>query len=409
MNILVHENSKVGKGTVRISSTTMLGYGRYWLNAVVLSDGKRVRGALHTVFMTRSGDQDAQPWVEKYRPKRLDEVTRQEETIRALKQLLYGTGGSALVPKVASLPHLLFYGPPGTGKTTTALALCRELFYTAGSRDVFQDRVLELNASDERGIRVVREKIKRFAQGAVDDTAERLVPGFKIVILDEADAITADAQTALRRTIEVHSRTTRFILICNYLSRVIPPLTSRCAKFRFRALDDSAVASRLQYVAQSEGMPSLSPAVVALFVQAAAGDLRRAVTLLQSCFEWANLPGSQESTLTPEAVSEAACLVPPMVLQRFVELCVSDTEPVTASLSLLRGGYPLDELLRQTLDRLLLNTRTDGKDISLNDLQRAAIALHMARAEKCLCDGADEAMQLFAFIANCRAVISGGR
>ncbi|KAF6001355.1 replication factor C subunit 4 [Cyanidiococcus yangmingshanensis] len=278
--------------------------------------------------MTRLGDQETQPWVEKYRPRSLDEVSQQEETIRALKQLLYGQGGGALVPNVASLPHLLFYGPPGTGKTTTALALCRELFQNAGSREALQSRVLELNASDERGIRVVREKIKRFAQAAVDVRADQLVPGFKIVILDEADAITPDAQTALRRTIEVHSRTTRFVLICNYLSRVIPPLTSRCAKFRFKALGDDAIASRLEYVAQSEGMAPLSPAVIDLIVQAATGDLRRAVTLLQSCFEWIRGTDGAASSLAPEMVSEAACLVPPAVLERFVELCTSKAEPV---------------------------------------------------------------------------------
>jgi replication factor C subunit 2/4 len=355
--------------------------------------------------MARGDDHATQPWVEKYRPRRLDDVTQQHETIRALKQLLYGSGGSSLTEKVASLPHLLFYGPPGTGKTTTALALCRELFQNITNKETLQNRVLELNASDERGIRVVREKIKRFAQSSIQESVDAQVPGFKIVILDEADAITADAQTALRRTIEVHSRTTRFVLICNYLSRVIPPLASRCAKFRFKALEDGAVIARLEHIARTEGMGPLPPEASRLLAKAAAGDLRRAVNLLQSCADWARSADGSQRVLEPEMVSEAACMVPASVVERFYDICVSRNEPVTACFEVLRGGYPVDELLRQTLELLLLDSGTPPAQVQMNDLQRSAIALHMACAEKYLCDGATEAVQLLAFVANCRSVL----
>lgn len=179
----------------------------------------------------------------------------------------------------ADLPNLLFYGPPGTGKTSTILACARQLF-----GDMYKDRILELNASDERGIQVIRNKVKVFAQLSAAGTRPdgKSCPPFKIIILDEADSMTHAAQACLRRTMEREMKTTRFCLICNYVSRIIEPITSRCTKFRFKPLKNSMVLERLKYISSEESVICDDECLNAL-VETSGGDMRRAITCLQSC------------------------------------------------------------------------------------------------------------------------------
>ncbi|KAF2144586.1 uncharacterized protein K452DRAFT_316556 [Aplosporella prunicola CBS 121167] len=218
-----------------------------------------------------------QPWVEKYRPKSLADVTAQDHTINVLERTLQSS----------NLPHMLFYGPPGTGKTSTILALAKQLY----GPELVKTRVLELNASDERGISIVREKVKNFARQQLSNPPAGAagkayrdkypVPPFKIIVLDEADSMTQDAQSALRRTMETYSRITRFCLVCNYVTRIIDPLASRCSKFRFKSLDVASAGARLADIAALEGVRLADGAVDAL-VRVSDGDLRKAITFLQS-------------------------------------------------------------------------------------------------------------------------------
>lgn len=250
--------------------------------------------------------ESSKPWVEKYRPKKLDEVTAQDHAVNVLKKTL----GSS------NLPHMLFYGPPGTGKTSTILALTKELF----GPDLMKTRVLELNASDERGISIVREKVKNFARLTVSkpsakDRENHPCPPYKIIILDEADSMTADAQSALRRTMETYSTVTRFCLICNYVTRIIDPLASRCSKFRFKSLDVANALDRLTYIAKQESV-SYEDSVLEDILKISNGDMRRAITLLQSAHRRKGLEGSK--TVTPREIEEISGLVPSSTINELV-------------------------------------------------------------------------------------------
>ncbi|XP_013405450.1 replication factor C subunit 5 [Lingula anatina] len=202
------------------------------------------------------------PWVEKYRPKQLDDLISHKDIISTINKFVVED----------RLPHLLFYGPPGTGKTSTILAVAKQLY----SPKEFNSMVLELNASDDRGIGIVRGQILSFAS-----TRTIFKKGFKLVILDEADAMTRDAQNALRRVIEKFTENTRFCLICNYLSKIIPALQSRCTRFRFGPLTPEQMLPRLEHVIQEEKVNVSEDGRKAL-VTLANGDMRKALNILQS-------------------------------------------------------------------------------------------------------------------------------
>ncbi|KAL7640336.1 UNVERIFIED_CONTAM: hypothetical protein RMT77_008600 [Armadillidium vulgare] len=202
------------------------------------------------------------PWVEKYRPKSLDDLISHEQIISTINRFI----------NEGHLPHLLFYGPPGTGKTSTILACARKLY----SPKEFNSMVLELNASDDRGIGVVREQILSFAS-----TRTIFSSGFKLVILDEADAMTNDAQNALRRVIEKFTENVRFCLICNYLSKIIPAIQSRCTRFRFGPLSQQQILPRLQYVIEEENLNVTEDGVKSLLTLSE-GDMRKVINILQS-------------------------------------------------------------------------------------------------------------------------------
>uniref|UniRef100_A0A8B9KYX7 Replication factor C subunit 4 n=1 Tax=Astyanax mexicanus TaxID=7994 RepID=A0A8B9KYX7_ASTMX len=296
------------------------------------------------------------PWVEKYRPKCVDEVAFQEEVVAVLKKSLEG----------ADLPNLLFYGPPGTGKTSTILAAARELY----GPELYRQRVLELNASDERGIQVVREKVKNFAQLTVAGTRPdgKHCPPFKIIILDEADSMTNAAQAALRRTMEKESRTTRFCLICNYVSRIIEPLTSRCSKFRFKPLANDIQRERLVEICEKENLKYTKEVNIGNMLVKASNKI------YISCFK----------------IMFVFCfqVIPPKVIENLLQICYKGTfEKLEAAVkNMIDEGYAGTQILTQLHDLII--------EESLNDKQKSVITEKMAVVDKCLADGADEYLQL---------------
>jgi len=313
------------------------------------------------------------PWVEKYRPKKVDEVSHQEEVVEVLKTAMKGS----------DLPNLLFYGPPGTGKTTTILAASRDLF-----GDIWRSRILELNASDERGIAVVRDKIKTFSQQTVSNSSSTKVPPFKIVILDEADSMTKDAQSALRRTMEKEGRSTRFCLICNYISRIIEPITSRCAKFRFKPLSDTAIKERIRMICDSEDLTLKDDDAFKLLIDSSEGDMRKAITTLQSC-------SRLNTNITERDIFEVSGTIPNSWIDRLVNKVgksgsFDKVDDFVKDLS--AEGFSITRIISQVHDTVV------GSD-KMTDHQKSAICEKLAVSEARLLDGASEYLQMLDIIS----------
>jgi replication factor C subunit 2/4 len=299
-----------------------------------------------------------------------------------------------LLPHLFSfqLPHLLFYGPPGTGKTTSALAIVRQLF----GPELTKTRVLELNASDDRGIAVVRNKIKTFAANAVGHAVPGYpCPPYKVIILDEADSMTGDAQNALRRTMETYSKVTRFIFICNYVSRIIEPLASRCAKFRFKPLQGEIIGERINHICRAEGV-EITPEAMTALGEVSGGDMRKTITTLQSAVRLRGTPVERQTVL------DVAGAVPREAVEGLLNACRGGTfaRLQQAVTDLIADGYPAQELLMQLQGAVL-------DDPSISESARGRILLKLAETDKGLVDGADETLQLLATAAHTQSVLMG--
>ncbi|KAF9107965.1 hypothetical protein BGX27_008531 [Mortierella sp. AM989] len=321
------------------------------------------------------------PWIEKYRPKTMDDISSQEQAVAVLKKTM----------ESQNLPHLLFYGPPGTGKTSTILALARDIY----GPEMIGSRVLELNASDERGIQVIREKVKNFARSTVThNIGNQSCPPYKIIILDEADSMTSDAQSALRRTMETYSKLTRFCLICNYVTRIIEPLASRCAKFRFRPLEEKHSKERLELICQQESVKISSEAILNL-IRMSEGDLRKAIMHLQSA---SRLVG-KDTEIDSAMIADIAGTVPESVIDG-LEACwgSKDYKKISTQVQyVVADGYSAARVLSQLHSRLLKND-------SLDSLQKAKAAEIFGDMDKALSDGADEQLQLLNMMTRISAI-----
>lgn len=305
-------------------------------------------------------------WTEKYRPKTFDEVFGQSDTVPKVRAFV----------KAMNLPHLLFVGPAGVGKTTLALVVARELY-----GESWRENVLELNASDERGIDVVRTKIKDFARtrslGAVP---------FKLVYLDECDALTKEAQQALRRTMENYTQTCRFVLSCNYASKIIDPIQSRCAVFKFKPLNEAEVTNIVERMAKTEGL-SIDAEATSALMHVSEGDVRRLQNVLQSC-------ASLSTTITKDAVYQMAS--------------VAEPKEVLDVLKLAADGKFLDA--RKKLLQTMLDYGMAGVDVikqvakeiwqlDIPDERKLAFIVACGETEFHIVEGSDEFIQLEALLA----------
>jgi replication factor C small subunit len=310
---------------------------------------------------------DSEIWTEKYRPKVFDEVVGQVDIVKRVKSLT----------NAMNIPHLLFAGPAGVGKSTLALVVVKDLF-----GDQWRENYLELNASDERGIDVVREKVKDFAR----TKAISKVP-FKVIFLDEADALTNEAQNALRRTMENYTTNCRFILSCNYSSKIIDPIQSRCAIFRFRLLEKKDIEKIVSRICEKENLQIEPEAIQSLF-EVSDGDCRRVINLLQTT-------GSISNVITADLIETIVPSARPSDIKVVLEYALSgDFTNAREKL--------LDIMLRESIagSDIIKSIQKEVWNLQIEPELKVRLTERTGEIEFRISEGADEFVQLEALLAS---------
>jgi len=315
-------------------------------------------------------------WVEKYRPTTLDSIVAQTNVIVALKKVLI----------TKNLPNLLFFGPSGCGKTSTIIALSKELF-----GDMYSERVIELNASDERGINVIREKIKTYAKKSIN--MKEGIPPWKIIILDEADNMTIDSQFALRRIMEEYSKITRFCIICNYHNKIIDPINSRCALFRFKPIKEKEIINKLESICINEKFV-YSDSILNQIFNLCRGDLRKAINFLQKCYS------SFGSVLDQNVLDEISGRIPKDVICKLLEAIETKNSVVMDNMveTITNNGYSLVNMI-SFFDNYIKTSSFSSKTKSL-------LSILLTEIDNDLLKGSDEYIEFMKLVYNFANIIS---
>ena len=345
------------------------------------------------------------PWIEKYRPKKLNEITQNDSLLDLFKNII----------TTGNIPHMLFYGPPGTGKTSSILAICRELF---GKH--FSDRTIEFNASDDRGINAVRDRVSHEAKKYVSEIVNEdgtVIPAYKIIILDEADSMTDEAQDALRVPIEETSSVTRFCFICNYISKITDAIKSRCSRVYFKKLSDECMITKLEEIAAKESM-DLSTNIHKTIINISGGDMRKAIMILQNVKYLYDFKKLQSKKLSDMTISELYNICPNSTHKYTLDITTSDIYDISANIDnetalkiisdtikcksivqisllskkIIGMGYPIDNILLQLNDIILSSTE-------FTTTQKAKIFKYTTKILFKMKECANEYIQLLDYLA----------
>jgi len=308
-------------------------------------------------------------WTERYRPENFNEVVGQEQIVKTIESFV----------KSREIPHLLFAGPAGSGKSTVALIIGKKLY-----GENWRSNFLEMNASDERGINVVRSKIKDFAK--VDRPFDPGPTRFKIIFLDEADALTPDAQNALRRLMETYSETCRFILSCNYSSRIIEPIQSRCALFRFKAISLDDMKKRLEFIAKNEKVKIDDEALNVIY-ELSNGDMRKAINIIQTA-------AINAKNVNKKVIYDVIAQAEPKDVKKMVNLALKGDFLESRKLLLdllLRQGISGEDIIKQILDQIY--------NLDISEKSKVELIEKIGEFEFRMNQGGNEQIQLEALLA----------